>query len=128
MDQEDEDAPVYLDADGREAISKSEYDTLLKEANSSEANDGKVSSGKSSSLVEAIDQAERSDAQQSPKIASQQQAATLVKSSKRRLIKAIGHDAGDDESDGQYERPTAKFSSKSTKKPKKVKLSFEEEP
>jgi len=110
-DDEDEE-PIYVDEESNEVISKEEYKTLVGE--NGPKGEGEDITGKDKSASDA-------DKSQADTVGKQSNLTEIGGQRKRKQIKVVGEDKA--EAEEVQPKPTAKKS----KKPKKIKLSFDEE-
>ena len=111
---DDDDEPTYLDEESNEVISKEEYKALVGESGSK----GEGEAGDSAKDKSTGDE----DKSQTEGSTSKQNNLTEVGGQrKRKKAKVVGEDKAEAEED------LPKAASKKSKKPKKIKLSFDEE-
>ncbi|EED22894.1 conserved hypothetical protein [Talaromyces stipitatus ATCC 10500] len=124
-DIDDDDAPVYIDEETNEMISKEDYETLV---NGTDGKDGGTDKDKEG-LEEPTDPAKSKHSEQaaSGDTRSQQNLAEIGAQKKRRKAKVISEE--EVAKDGSRSKDTSETSKPSTKpsaKRKKIKLSFDE--
>ncbi|KAJ5812746.1 hypothetical protein N7447_009769 [Penicillium robsamsonii] len=112
-DDDDDDEPTYLDEESNEVISKEEYKALIGESGPKEEDTAGNSKDKSTGDQEKS-QTEHSTGKQNnlTEVGGQR---------KRKQAKVVGED------NAEAEEVQPKATSKKSKKPKKIKLSFDEE-
>lgn len=111
--------------ESQDTLSKAEYEALLKNGNAEEQH-GKDLVSTHKTVSEYIGNANETNefAKDAP---AKQHATAIGASTKRRLAKVVGDEAGDTGAFAK-EEPNALTKDIKTKKCKKVKLSFDEEP
>lgn len=123
-DIDDDDAPVYVDEETNEALSKEDYEQLV---NGTEGKDESTDKDKEGldKLVDSSNTKSTETAGEDTK--PQQNLAEIGTQKKRRKAKVIQEDEVlEDESRTKDSSATSKPSAKSSAKRKKIKLSFEE--
>ncbi|KAJ5356587.1 hypothetical protein N7517_011196 [Penicillium concentricum] len=111
-DDDDDDEPTYLDEESNEVISKEEYKALVGESGPKEQ--GEASNSKDNSTDQ--------DKSQTDLPTGKQNNLTEVGGQrKRKQAKVVGED------NAEAEEVQPKATTKKSKKPKKIKLSFDEE-
>lgn len=111
---DDDDEPTYIDEESNEVISKEEYKALVGE-NSPKGEDEAGDSTKDTSTGDQ----DKSQAELS--ISKQNNLTEVGGQRKRKQAKVVGEDKA------EVEEVQPKATSKKSKKPKKIKLSFDEE-
>jgi hypothetical protein len=109
---DDDDEPIYVDEESKEVISKEEYKTLVGESGLKGEGEDSAEKDKSAS-DEAKSQADTAG--------KQSNLTEVGGQKKRKQIKVVG----EDKAEGEEAQP--KPFAKKSKKPKKIKLSFDEE-
>ncbi|KAJ5160204.1 uncharacterized protein N7482_007208 [Penicillium canariense] len=121
--EEDDDAPVYVDEESNEVISKAEYEALI--GGDTDKKDGETAKDKAT--ADGEDQAQSLTETTSAK---QSNLTEVGGQKKRKQIKVVGEDKAEEQSGEKPEtdaaQPVAPAPRKS-KKAKKIKLSFDEE-
>lgn len=126
-DNDDDDAPVYIDEETNETISKEDYETLV---NGPEGKDGGTDKDKDKEEVEdTTDPAKPKPTEQaaSDDARLQQNSAEIGTQKKRRKAKVIQEEeVAEDTSRSKDSSEAAKLNTKPNAKRKKIKLSFDE--
>jgi hypothetical protein len=112
--EDDDDEPTYLDEESNEVISKEEYKALVGESGPKGEDEASNSEKDNSTGDQANSQTELSTSKQNnlTEVGGQR---------KRKQAKVVGEDKA------ETEEVQPKVTSKKSKKPKKIKLSFDEE-
>ncbi|KAJ5370632.1 uncharacterized protein N7496_006724 [Penicillium cataractarum] len=122
--EEDDDAPVYVDEESNEVLSKAEYEALVgggsdQKDDETSAKDNPAGTGQDN----APSQTETSTAKQS-------NLTEVGGPRKRKQVKVVGEDEPEEKSEDKQEADEAKPKApapRKSKKAKKIKLSFDEE-
>lgn len=122
-ENDDEDAPVYVDEETNEAISKEDYESLLNgtEATAKYDDQNAEAGTESTDPGKASEQAENEDAKTQHNLA--EIGGSGISQKKRRQAKVIRDEEPDEESSQRKDGPTVP---KSKAKRKKIKLSFDD--
>ncbi|MCJ1402751.1 hypothetical protein MMC11_005972 [Xylographa trunciseda] len=120
--EDDEDEPTYVDEDSNDTLTKAEYEAILKEEQvmSEEQHSESLELHNDSKITHdaAVNIANETSTRK-------ELVAAIGGTGKRRVAKVIGDD--DLDQNGQELVPETKAGKRSSKKPKKIKLSFNDE-
>ena len=120
---DDDDEPTYVDEESNDTVTKAEYEAILKKEEQATLEKEYSEPAKSDIDGEVAHDAAKDVAIKT--LSRKELVAAIGGTGKRRIAKVIGDDGLDQNGEGRSQRTIV--GTRSTKKPKKIKLSFNDE-